>query len=264
MRNIFLSITATFSLFFVNSNLQAGTVVVSASGLSSSPIFVTNDLQSIALGTELNIGIFSDPDALNTVISSYKAGVTGVGTTDSEVQTDALNKAMQLYDNTVNWLTNPSNFISLPAFATSITQASYYELGKIVFNDTRSRVVNGRAGTYGSSVATMSLDYYNFAPNSKIWMWYATGSEIAIVTDSTWVLPSSNVASLTLSTMALMSTGEGNSSELLLATYTDYSSGSDLISSVKVQVPVSAPEPSSLSLLAIAGVVVALGRRKRI
>jgi hypothetical protein len=258
-----LSVIPTFSLFFVNSNLQAGTVNIVANGLSSTPIFVTSDLQSIAPRTELNIGIFTNPDELTSVISIYKAGVTGVGTSDSEVQTDALNKAMQLYDNTVNWLTDPSNFISLPAFATSITQASYYEPGKIVFNDTRTRTVNGRPGTYGASTATMSLDYSWFPPNLKIWMWYATGSEIAVVTDSTWVLPSDNLAHLTLSTMALVSTGEGNSSELLLATYTDYSSGSDLISSVKVQVPVSVPEPSSLSLLALGGVVVALRRRKK-
>ncbi|NBV76352.1 MAG: hypothetical protein EBR59_10475, partial [Methylococcaceae bacterium] len=42
---------------------RAGTVTISATGLSTSPIFVTSGLGSLTVGTELNIGHFYDSSA---------------------------------------------------------------------------------------------------------------------------------------------------------------------------------------------------------
>lgn len=68
----------------LDANLMAGTVTISATGVTSSPIFVTSALGSITVGTEFRIGTFTDVNALNSTIATYKAGVTGSGNTLAE------------------------------------------------------------------------------------------------------------------------------------------------------------------------------------
>ena len=111
----------------------------------------------------------------------------------------------------------------------------------------------------------MSYTYANYAGGvgSQLWAFYGTGSEIAIVTDATWTVPTSEIAGLTIGGAQLASSGSGVASELLLANYTDYATGSDLVSSVAIAQTII-PEPSSASLLAlgVAGLVALRIRRK--
>jgi len=238
---------------------RAGTVTISATGLSSSPIFVTSGLGSLAVGTELNIGHFYDTSALTSIINAYKAGVTGTGNTLAEAQTDAASKSNLLYTSTVNWLSNASNFKSLPAAANSVSQTGG-AAGKFLFASSASRTVNGVSGTYAGATGTMDVTYANFGTGSQLWAWFATGTEIGIFTDSTWVIPSSPSAPLTVGTAAL-----GNvPTEILLGIYTDYAAGSDLISSATIGKTLTViPEPSSAALLGLALVLIPICKARR-
>ena len=119
MRKTFIA--TIISLGIVVSQSPAGTITISATGLSSSPIFVTTALQSIAVGTELNIGTFASVSALTATINTYKAGVTGTGFTLAEAQTDGATKRSLLYSQTLSWLQSASNFTSIVSGANSIT-----------------------------------------------------------------------------------------------------------------------------------------------
>jgi len=240
------------SLFTGLANVNAGTITISATGLSSTPIFVTSNLVSIAVGTELNIGFFNSTADLATTISAYKGGVNGTGNTLADAQADAASKSSLLYSQTVSWLSSSSNFKSIVAVANTITQSGTTAAGKFLFNNSASRTVNGVSGTYAGSNGTMDVTYANFTPGAgaQLWAWFATGSEIAIVKDATWLVPGTNAAGLTVGTAQIASTGSGDPSELLLASYTDYSSGSDLISTVKISETYSVvPEPSTGALM---------------
>lgn len=250
------------------SSSNAGTITISATGLSSSPIFVTSTLGSLSTGLELNIGTFTNETDLANTISTYKAGVVGTGNSLADAQTDAAAKGSLLYNQTVSWLSSASNFKSIVAVANSISQTGTTAAGKILFNNTASRTVNGVSGTYAGANGTMDVTYANFAPGagSKLWAWFATGSEIAIVNDVSWLVPATNAAGLTVGTAQLVSTGSGNPAELLLASYTDYSSGSDLISSMAVSSTLNVvPEPSTGVLMMIGAVgLVALRRLRKV
>ena len=266
MRKTFIA--TIISLGIVVSQSPAGTITISATGLSSSPIFVTTALQSIAVGTELNIGTFASVSALTATINTYKAGVTGTGFTLAEAQTDGATKRSLLYNQTLSWLQSASNFTSIVSGANSITQAGTSAAGKILFNNTASRTVNGVAGTYAGANGTMDVTYTTYGPGTgaQLWAWFATGTEIAIVTDVSWLVPVNNTAGLTVGTAQIASTGSGNPAELLLATYTDYGSGSDLISSVAAPVTLEVvPEPSTGALMMIgAAGLVALRRLRKV
>ena len=111
-RRVLKFLSLGFSLAMVGG-LQAGTITVSATGVSSSPIFVTSALASITVGTELNIGTFLNTGNLSSTISSFKAGVTGTGNTIAEAQADADSKRAALYNQTLNWLSSSANFTGL-------------------------------------------------------------------------------------------------------------------------------------------------------
>jgi len=252
---------AIFLSFLSILNIEAGTVTISATGVTSAPIFVTSTLASVAANTQLYIGTFKNVSDLNGIISTYKAGVSGTSVADAST------KAGALYTSTFSWLTSSANFYNFASAANSITQASGIS-GQVAFTTSATRTVNGVSGTYAGASGTMDVTYANYAggTGAQLWAFYGTGSEIALVTDSTWVVPANNASGLTIGTAQLASTGSGVASELLLANYTDYVSGSDLISSVAVAqsvVPVI-PEPSSASLLAlgVAGLVALRARRK--
>ena len=238
---------------------HAGTVTVSATGVSSSPIFVSSSLASLAVGTELYIGTFLDSAALSTRIATYKAGVEGTGNTLTEAQTAADTAATSLYTSTFNWLSNSLNFKSLPAAANSISQTNSVT-GKFLFSSSATRTVNGVSGTYAGATGTMDVTYANFGTGSQLWAWFATGTEIGIFTDSTWVIPSSPSAPLTVGTAAL-----GNvPTEILLGIYTDYAAGSDLISSATIGKTLTViPEPSSAALLGLALVLIPICKARR-
>jgi len=233
----------------------AGTVTLSMTGLSA-PVFATSTGASVALNTTLYLGSFKNTFDLNTLISTYKAGVTGSSLADASA------KAAALYTSTINQLTSSANFYNFAAPMTSTTQSNPLPLGTIGFTTSASRTINGVAGTYSGVGGGFAVSYATFTPGAgtQLYAFYGTGSEIAIVTDSTWTVPTSDVGGLTIGSTALTSM---LSSELVLATYTDYTGTGDLIKSVGVAQTVI-PEPSSASLLAlgVAGLVALRIRRK--
>lgn len=237
--------------------VNAGTVTLSASGVSSSPIFVTSTLSTLTVGTQFNLGTFKDVSALNSIITTYKAGVVGTGDSTANAQADANAKKTQLYNDTVTWLSSSVNFIDIASTADSITQTGTTAAGKILFNVSNSRSVNGVNGNYAGVTGNFTYTYANYpgGANAKLWAWYGTGSEIGIVTDTTWFLPTNNASGLTIGSANLSSTGSGDATELLLASYTDYGSGSDLISSLAITQTLNVvppiPEASTMSLFAI-------------
>jgi len=260
----FKNLLAASIIWLGTAASHAGTVTVSATGLSSSPIFVNSSLASLTVGTELYIGTFLDSAALSTRIATYKAGVEGIGNTLSEAQTAADAAAASLYTSTFNWLSNSTNFKSLPAAANSISQTGG-TAGKFLFASSASRTVNGVSGTYAGATGTMDVTYANFGTGLQLWAWYATGSEIGIFTDSTWVIPGTASAALTVGSAAL-----GNSaSEVLLGTYTDYpyaptGVGIDLISSAAIGKTLTViPEPNSAALLGLALALIPMCKARR-
>lgn len=261
-----IPLTTLATALILSGSAMAGTVTISATGVSSSPIFVTSNLSSISVGTEFRIGTIYDVNALNSIIATYKAGVEGVGNTLAQAQADAATKSSLLYNNTVSWLSNASNMANFVTAADSVNQVGTTASGKFLFNNTATRTVNGVSGTYGGSNGSLTVTYANYVPGTgaKLWAWFATGTEIAIVTDSTWLVPVNNASGLTIGSANLISTGSGDPTELLLATYTDYSSGSDLISSVKVaETYTVVPEPSTGALVLIGAFGLVAMRRLR-
>lgn len=249
------------------AGLQAGTITVSATGISSSPIFVTSALASITVGTELNIGTFLNTGNLSSTISTFKAGVIGTGNTLSEAQADADSKRTALYNQTLSWLSSSGNFTSIVSAANTITQAGTTASNKFLFNNTATRTVNSVSGSYAGSNGTFDVTYANYGPGTgaQLWAWFATGTEIAIVTDSTWLVPVNNTAGLTVGTAQLASSGVGNPAELLLAEYVDYASGSDLIKALGITQTLNViPEPSTAGLLLSGLGLVSLLRRRSI
>lgn len=249
-KTLSLSLFATF-IFNANQSF-AGTVTVSATGLSSAPIFVTSSLASLSIGTELRIGTFLNSTALANTIASYKAGVEGIGADLTAAQADATTKKNNLYTQTLNWLSSSSNFVDFVAAADSIAQTGTTAAGKFLFNSSASRSVNSVSGNYAGSNGTFVVTYANYAAGAAgsaapLWAWFATGTEIGIVTDTTWTVPTNNASGLTIGTAALTS---NLASEILLGTYVDYASGSDLISSSSIsQTLTIIPEPTTVNLL---------------
>ena len=257
---------ALIGVFFLKTDdTKAGTVTVTATGLSSAPIFVTSSLASLSVGTELRIGTFLNPSSLSSFIASYKLGVEGIGNDLAAAQADATAKKSALYNQTLNWLSSSTNFVDFVAAADSITQAGTTASGKFLFNNTASRTVNGVSGNYAGANGTFVVTYANYAAGSAgaaapLWAWFATGTEIGIVTDSTWTVPTNNASGLTIGTAALTS---NLASEILLGSYVDYSSGSDLISAAGISQTLTViPEPTTASLLSISFVILILNRRR--
>jgi len=261
----FLGLALTGVFFLQTPDIKAGTVTVTATGLSSAPIFVTSSLASLSVGTELRIGTFLNSSSLASTISAYKLGVNGIGNDLAEAQADATSKKSALYTQTLNWLSSSSNFVNFVAAADSISQVGTTAAGKFLFNNTASRIVNGApAANYAGANGTFVVTYANYAAgpagaSAPLWAWFSTGTEIGIVTDTSWVVPTNNASGLTIGTAALTSK---LASEILLGTYVDYTTGSDLISSAGISQTLTViPEPATASLLAISIGLFALKRR---
>lgn len=245
--------------------INAGSVTVSATGLSSAPIFVTSTLSSLTVGTELRIGTFLNSSALGNTIAAYKLGVEGIGNDLAGAQADAVAKKNALYTQTLNWLTSSSNFVDFVAAADSISQTGTIAAGKFLFNNSATRSVNGVNGAYAGSNGTLVVTYANYAAGpagtaAPLWAWFATGTEIGIFTDSTWIVPTNNASGLTVGTAALTS---NLASEILLGSYVDYTTGSDLISAAGMSQTLTViPEPNTASLLTISLAMIAMSTRK--
>jgi len=212
-------------------------------------VFATSENMSIDLGTRLYVGCFNDLGQLNTTINNFNNGIAGY----SQVFADLT-----------------ANFIN---FGTGGNYGRPSQIGTTVANEF---VFNNSTSALSSSIQTnilTSIGYninvpygsisgiqYSMAVGSlrDIYIWTAFNNEIALVRNldgsgaSYWSTPSNDLASLTLNTKDI-----NNQSEVLIGNYVSPQEGS--IGFIQT----AAPEPSSLSLLALGGLVVALRRRKQ-
>jgi hypothetical protein len=137
----------------------AGTVTLSMTGLSA-PVFTTSTGASVALNTTLYLGSFKNTFDLSSLISTYKAGVTGNSVAEASAN------AAALYTSTMNALTSSANFFNFAAPMTSTTQANPLPLGTIGFTTTNSRTINGVSGTYSGVGGGFAVPYATFSPGA--------------------------------------------------------------------------------------------------
>jgi len=80
IKNHLTTAVAALALGCLSSNVFAGTITIIGNGAGSGPIFVTDGLGNIDLGTRLRIGTFTDVSSLNAVISAFQAGTSDYNT----------------------------------------------------------------------------------------------------------------------------------------------------------------------------------------
>lgn len=246
MKNrVILSLIA-WSLFGVIYT-QAGTITLVGNGASSGPIFVTSSFGSIDLGTRLRVGTFNDLTLLNNTISAFAAGTQGYASTLS-----ALNS------NFADLGTNVANYGSASQVGTGVSSNT------VVFNTTASLAINGAAAA-SYNVFNGSIQNVNYSSSigasKNLYIWAAFNSEIGIVRNvdgtgtTSWITPTSDLSGVTMNL-----SGINSQSEVLLGTYTDYLTGSDLI-----RLAPAIPEPSTGALMMIGAVgLVALRRLRKV
>jgi hypothetical protein len=233
---------------FSASRAFAGVVTVigfagGSSDTSPGAIFVTSQNTNIDLGTRLYVGCFNDLAQLNATITSYKNG------TATYAQTFA-----DLTSNFVNFGTGGNYGF--------INQSGTLMPNQFTFNNNRSLLINGNSGLYNVSYGSISSVSYSVSVGNgrDIFMWTAFNDEIALVRNldgigaTFWTTPYNDVAGIILNT-----SGINSESEVLIGNYVPPQTGA--IGFIKTAA--SIPEPSSLSLLALGGVLVAVSRRKR-
>jgi len=225
---------------------SAATVTLVGNGATSSAIFTTSSYSNIALGNRLRVGTFLDTSLLSSAISAFNAGTADYSTTLS-----ALN------GNFADLGTNVTNYGTATQVGTGIYSS------QVVFNATASLAINGAAAaTYNVFTGSIQSVTYSasIGASKNLYMWTAFNNEIGIVRNAdgtgttAWTTPTSDLSGVTLS-MA----GINSQAEVLLGSYVDYASGSDLIALAP-----SIPEPSTGVLMAVGvlGLVAFRSRRK--
>lgn len=237
--------------------LQAGTITVVGNGAGGGPIFVTSTAASIAIGTRVRFGTFTDSAALTTAISNFLAG-----SADYTATFNALN----------------SNFVDLGTSVTNYGNSSQSAVGGAVFtpsatqfgfNGITSLAINGAAAanynTFNGSITGVNYSL-SLGTGKNLYLWTAFNNELAIVRNadgtgtSSWITPASDLSGVTMNLSSLQSAAGGamQNSEVLLGTVLDYASGSDLI---KLQAAI--PEPS-VTALSLASLCLVLARRRKV
>ena len=224
---------------------QAATITLVGNGASSGAIFVTSSFGNIDLGTRLRVGTFNDLTALNNAISAFNAG-----TADYAATLSALN----------------SNFADLGTNVTNYGNGSQVGTGvsanQVVFNTTASLSINGAAAaTYNVFNGSIQNVTYSssIGASKNLYIWAAFNNEIGIVRNvdgtgtTAWITPTSDLSGVTLNL-----SGINSQSEVLLGTYTDYATGSDLL-----RLQAAIPEPSTGTLMMIGAVGLVAMRRLR-
>jgi hypothetical protein len=221
---------------------SAATNILVGNGAGSGPIFVTSALGNIDLGTRLRIGTFLDLTLLNSTISAYKIGSSS-------------------YSDTLLALNN--NFADLGTSVTgygNAAQTGGVSATQVVFNTTASLAINGAAAAtynvFNGSIASITWSS-SIGFSKNLYAWTAFNSEIGIVRNAdgagttAWTTPTSDLSSVTMNL-----SGINSQAEVLLGSYVDYASGSDMISLAQT------PEPSSGMLLVVGGALSFLLRRR--
>ncbi len=245
-KKISLKIAVTALAFALVGPGFAGTITIVGNGAGSGPIFVTDGLGNIDLGTRVRFGTFTDVTSLNAVISAYKAG-----TSDYNSSLAALNS------NFVDLGTNVANYGATSQSSSLISVST----SQFMFQNTVALTINGVAGNW--NVFNGSITGVNYTSGigtgKNLYAWVAFNNQIGIVrnADGTgtadWKTPTSDLSGVTMNLSSL------SSGEVLLGNYVNYASGSDLIS---LQAAVPEPSTASLVLLGLSSILAA--RRKKV
>ncbi len=223
------------------NNTMAANLAVVGNGAASGPIIVSSVGSDIALGTRVRIGTFNNASTLNTTIADYRSGTV-----------DYNQSLLNLGSNFTDLGTNVTNFGNANQTGTGVSSTQF------VYNTTANLTVNGLLSSH--NVFSGSIANVNWSSSvgfsSPIYLWVAYNNEIGIFRDSAWTTPVSDLTALTLNLNSISSAQTGNT-EVLLGSYTDYASGTDLL---KLE---SVPEPSTGVLMAIGAVGLVTMRRLR-
>ena len=224
---------------------SAATVTLVGNGAASGPIFATSTLGNIDLGTRIRVGTFFDISLLNNAISAYKTGASSYSDT-----------LLALSSNFGDLGTGVSNYGSASQVGTGVSASQF------VFNTTANLAING-APTAAYNVFTGSIQSVTYSASigasKNLYIWTAFNNEIGIVRNvdgtgtTAWTSPTSDLSGVTMNL-----SGINSQAEVLLGSYVDYASGSDMITLAQT------PEPSAGVLLVIGSVATfVLGRRKK-
>jgi hypothetical protein len=244
--------------FFAISSLSAvaGTVTIVGNGAGGGPIFLTSSEGLVDIGTRVRVGTFTDSTLLNNAISAFKTGTSDYSST-----------LLALNNNFVDIGTGATNYgtVNQIAVGGALFTPSTSSFG---FNGITSLTVNGAVGSYNTFNGTISNVNYSLSLGAakSLYIWTAFNNEIGIVRNANgsgtaaWTTPGSDSSGVTMNLSGLQATAGGSleSAEILLGTYTDYSSGPDI---VKLQ---AVPEPSTgiLMVLGAVGLIAVRSRRK--
>ena len=248
---------AAFTSCVLSLSANAGTLTIVGKGAGGGPIFVTSNAGNIDIGTRVRIGTFLDLSALNSVISSYRSGASNYASTLLALN----NNFADVGTAVTNYGTSSQVANGGSSFVPSTSQFG--------FNNLTTLSINGASGSYTTFNGTItSLNYSLSIGSSKnLYIWTAFNNEIAIVRNANgtgtanWTTPTSDGSNVTLNLSGLQASAGGaiEAGEILLGTYTDYGTGSDLIRLEAV------PEPSTGALMMIgAAGLVALRRLRKV
>lgn len=230
-------------------NLPAATVTLVGNGAGGGPIFVTSALSNINLGTRLRVGTFFDVSILNNAISAFKTGTSNYADT-----------LLALNNNFADLGTNVANYGNANQSGTGVSSS------QVVFNTTASLAINGASAAsynvFNGGIANVTYSS-SIGATKNLYIWTAFNDEIAIVRNAdgtgtaNWTTPGSDLSGVTMNLSGLQSSAGGalQTSEILLGTTYDYSSGSDLIA-------LAVPEPSSGSLMLVGASLIFAARKK--
>ena len=225
---------------------SAATITLVGNGAASGPIFATSTLGNIDLGTRIRVGTFFDISLLNNAISAFKTGASSYSDT-----------LLALSNNFGDLGTGVANYGSASQVGTGVSASQF------VFNTTANLAING-APTAAYNVFTGSIQSVTYSASigasKNLYIWTAFNNEIGIVRNvdgtgtTVWTTPTSDLSGVTMNL-----SGINSQAEVLLGSYVDYASGSDLIALAP-----SIPEPSTGVLMAVGvlGLVAFRSRRK--
>jgi hypothetical protein len=233
------------------SSATAATITLVGNGAGGGPVFVTSGLTNINLGTRLRVGTFLDLTSLNNTISAFKSGAT-----------DYSNTLLALNSNFSDLATGVTNYGNASQTGTGVSSS------QVVFNTTANLAINGAASTaynvFNGSIQSVTYSS-SIGASKNLYIWTAFNNEIGIVRNANgtgtaaWTTPTSDLSGVTLNLSGLQASTGGalDSSEILLGTGYDYSTGSDLIA-----LQAAVPEPTTSVLIMLGGMVVLAMRRK--
>lgn len=230
---------------------QSATITLVGNGAGGGPIFVTSGLGNIDLGTRLRVGTFLDITVLNNAISAFKSGASSYSDT-----------LLALNGNFADLGTNVTNYGNANQTGTGVSAS------QLVFNTTANLAINGGTAStrnvFNGGIANVTYSS-SIGAGKNLYIWTAFNNEIAIVRNAdgtgtaNWVTPGSDLSGVTMNLSGLQSSAGGTlqTSEILLGTGYDYSSGSDLIALEAV------PEPSTGALMVIGSALLLVMHRRK-